>query len=100
MLSAHGCDNGTCPAFLQLANILKSFTKKKGTESELEVWDTAGILRLKSKPEMCLDAAGGHLNKGDNILIWPCHGGANQLFQFTENRIRMKARPDMCLSVA
>jgi len=27
---------------------------------------------------LCLDASGGRMQPGDTLIIWPCHGGANQ----------------------
>lgn len=29
---------------------------------------------------MCLDASGGRMQPGDVLIIWACHGGANQRF--------------------
>jgi hypothetical protein len=43
-------------------------------------FDPNGELRFQS---VCLDAASGLGNPGDAVIVWPCHGGANQKWSTT-----------------
>ena len=38
-----------------------------------------GIVQIVHKSSgLCLDARGGRLNNGDDVILWPCHNGLNQ----------------------
>eukprot|EP00798_Chlamydomonas_sp_ICE-L_P017741 gene17741-24101_t len=41
-----------------------------------------GSLRPDHAPNMCLDVKGAGTNDRTEAILWPCHGGANQKFQF------------------
>ena len=41
-------------------------------------YDDQKRIRLKTKPDMCLDIWYGDSNNGASLIVWYCHGGLNQ----------------------
>jgi len=58
-------------------------------------------IRVKSKPEYCLNAAGGGLNSGDEIILHSCSAAPNEQFVYrtSDSTIRVKSKPEYCLNV-
>jgi hypothetical protein len=50
------------------------------TSSQQFTWQSNGEIRARG---LCLDAFGGQGEDRDPIVIWPCHGGANQRWSAT-----------------
>jgi type 1 glutamine amidotransferase len=42
--------------------------------------DAGRLLESQLAPGKCLDVAGGSTAEGAPVILWPCHGGANQRF--------------------
>src|SRR5438309_3474097 len=42
------------------------------------IFDTCDASEIRGIGNKCLDASGGNPTDGTPIILWPCHGGANQ----------------------
>ena len=45
------------------------------------IFDEGGRLSLQVRPDKCVDAYGGNVNAGSNLVMWSCHSGYNQKFR-------------------
>jgi hypothetical protein len=57
-------------------------------------------IRVKSKPQLCLNAQSGNLKEGDAIQLHTCSAAPNEQFEVlsSDNTIRVKSKPQMCLN--
>jgi len=57
-------------------------------------------IRLVSHPYWCLDAAGGSVKNGTNLILFGYHGGDNQLWTYDGTYIRSKKDPNFVIDVS
>ena len=84
------------------------------TICELEVWGTFGkrtkgtadgptslghmTIQLQADQGLCLDASGGALASGDQIILWTCHGEPNQdWILYSDGTIRPGTQHPLCM---
>jgi hypothetical protein len=49
----------------------------------------------------CLDVSGGNVTAGTQVILWKCHSGVNQQWEYrSDATIRPQGNPDLCLDVA
>lgn len=56
----------------------------------------SGTINNSANQGKCLDATGA--NVGDNVVVWDCHGGANQQWTVDSGQVRSDVN-DLCLAV-
>lgn len=53
---------------------------------------------VDAKPTLCVDLVKGQTVRGNQIILWGCHGKAPQIFTFDgSGRVRYKANPAFCV---
>jgi hypothetical protein len=57
----------------------------------------AGPIKLSMNSGFCVDVSGGSTANVAGVLIWPCHGGPNQQWQYTAGQLRVYG--NKCLDV-
>jgi hypothetical protein len=55
-----------------------ALTSAAGTNATFRIWS-------KLAPNKCLDVKGSNTANGTEVLLWPCHGRANQQFTWRSN---------------
>jgi len=68
-----------------------------------------GRIRLLKHPDMCINIKGGHAARGSELVLWPCGGGipgdgsvqdgAMDEFEFKDQMIKVKGKPDFHFNV-
>lgn len=61
---------------------------------------TRKALHTELTQDRCLDAPGANYGNGTALIIYNCHGGANQQFVRDGATLRPAAATGMCLTVA
>lgn len=57
-----------------------------------------GLLELVADKSLRLNVAGGQLQHGDPLVLYPCGAHSHELFALEDGKIKLQANPGMCLN--